>query len=146
MRRQQVIVEGNYEQVHAGGYRPPFHSTPGRGRRRRLQGLPSEFGAWQLLRLRPLYDPEKIFVRLLAVNRRWMKKILANNYRSQKNILLPAMITAVKVPEKSKLISGILGDWWEKFLFYGQWLYQRGHQTREVVTPQQIFFHPLIRD
>lgn len=106
----------------------------------------SEFGAWQLLRLRPLYDPEKIFVRLLAVNRAWIKKLLANNYRSQKNILLPAMITAVKVPEKSKLISGILGDWWEKFLFYGQWLYQRGHQTREVVTPQQIFFHPLIRD
>lgn len=106
----------------------------------------SRFGAYQLLRLRPLYDPEHCCQQLLAVNMKWIKSAMPSAYRFNDVLLPKALLADSQLVVKKELLQGKTGDWVEKILFYVQWLYQRRHQTREVINQQQIFFHPLARE
>lgn len=106
----------------------------------------SRFGAYQLLRLRPLYDPQNYCQQLLVANMGWIKKVMPSTYRFNDNFLPKAVLANFQLTVKKELLQGKVGDWVEKILFYVQWLYQRRHQTREVINQQQIFFHPLVRE
>lgn len=106
----------------------------------------SRFGAYQLLRLRPLYDPHYYCQQLLDINMGWIKKTMPPHYRFNKNILPEAILADFQLTVKKELLQGKWGDLVERVLFYVQWLYQRRRQTREVINQQQIFFHPLLRE
>lgn len=88
------------------------------------------YTAYELIQIKPLYDPHHLYPQLLAANS-WLSKYLPN-YRPPQPLHnhTPFSSSPFLLP-------------FEKLAYLAQRYYMKSKITRELVTPHAAFFHPL---